>query len=93
MQLIHTEQYNKKDLEEKINMHNDMDYQVKSMAINLINQLKPEDFRFITIDPEYNRIKVDVNRGAYYVNTELGDSVEFESTDKSLVKKFKLVGN
>lgn len=91
MQIIHTKPYDTKDLENKINAHDSMNYQVKSMAINLINQLNPEDFKFITINPEYNRIKIDVNNGAYYINTELGNSIEFESADKSLIRKFKLV--
>lgn len=91
MQLIHIKEYDIKDIEEKININEDMDYKVKSLAISLINNINPEDYTLMTIDPEYNKIKINVNSGVYNVNTELGDSIEFESSDGNVIKKFKLV--
>jgi len=91
LQLIHTKDYNKQQIEEKINNNENMDYTVRSLAISLINQIKSGNLKYMTIDSNYNKIRIDVDNGAYHINVELGDSIEFESTDGSLIRKFKLI--
>lgn len=91
LELIHvTENYTKQTIETKINCHDTMNYNVKSLAINLINKLA-DNIKFITIDSDYNKIKIDINNGSYYINTELGEYIEYESNNKTFIKKFKLV--
>jgi len=92
LQIIHIPKtYTQKQIEEKLTNNDSVDYKLKSLAINLIYRIEHGELKFITIDSEYNKIKMDTPRGSYHINKELGDCVEYESSNKTTIKKFKLV--
>lgn len=80
----------KKDVEDKIRLFDNMDYNVKSLAIGLLPRFDNNELKFVSIDSEYDKIKMDTPQGSYYINKELGEYVEYESVDKTFIKKFKV---